>query len=82
MTTPAENTELYTENTKANKNQNLKNMLICITEWGNKKMLQAYCVKCRTKRDMINPQNKELKNGRIGKFSKCPVCKTNMFRIG
>ena len=45
-------------------------------------MLQAYCVKCRTKRDMIKPQNKELKNGRIGKFSKCPVCQTNMFRIG
>jgi len=44
--------------------------------------LQAYCVKCRTKRDIKNPQRVTLKNGRPATQGVCPVCGTKVFRIG
>lgn len=44
--------------------------------------VQAYCVKCRSKREMKDPQVTQLKNGRPAKKGKCSVCGTNMFRIG
>lgn len=44
--------------------------------------VQAYCVKCRTKRDMQNVEVTTLKNGRPAKKGKCGTCGTNMFRIG
>jgi len=45
-------------------------------------MVSGYCVKCRTKREMQNVTNVHLKNGRPARKGKCPVCKTNMMRIG
>ena len=44
--------------------------------------MDAYCVKCRTKRDMKDPQKTTLKTGRPAMSGSCPVCGTKMFRIG
>ncbi len=44
--------------------------------------MQAYCVKCRTKRDIKNPKNVTMKNGRPATQGVCPVCGSKMFRIG
>ncbi|MBI2937274.1 MAG: hypothetical protein HYY22_11340 [Thaumarchaeota archaeon] len=45
-------------------------------------MVQAYCVKCRTKRDIKNPQKITMKNGRPATQGTCPVCGTKVFKIG
>ncbi|MEK6839099.1 MAG: DUF5679 domain-containing protein [Candidatus Thermoplasmatota archaeon] len=45
-------------------------------------MVQAYCVKCRAKRDMKDPKRVTLKNGKPAMRGKCPVCGTTLFRIG
>ncbi|MGQ0376625.1 MAG: DUF5679 domain-containing protein [Nitrososphaerota archaeon] len=45
-------------------------------------MVQAYCVKCRKKVDIKDPQQTKLKNGRPATKGKCPICGTNVFRIG
>ncbi|CAI9832114.1 conserved hypothetical protein [Nitrosopumilaceae archaeon] len=45
-------------------------------------MVQAYCVKCREKRDIKDPQETQLKNGRPAVKGTCPDCGTKMFRIG
>ncbi len=45
-------------------------------------MPQAYCMKCRTKREMKNPEKVTLKNGRPATKGACPNCGTKMFRIG
>ena len=44
--------------------------------------MQAYCVKCRTKREMTNARAITMKNGRPSTQGICPVCGTKMFRIG
>ena len=45
-------------------------------------MPQGYCFKCRTKREMKNPQKVTLKNGRPATRGTCPNCGTKVFRIG
>ncbi|MBI2866291.1 MAG: hypothetical protein HYX99_02895 [Chloroflexi bacterium] len=45
-------------------------------------MPQAYCFKCRTKREIKSPSNVTLKNGRAAIRGACPVCGTKVFRIG
>ena len=45
-------------------------------------MTTAYCVKCRTKREIKDPQETTLKNGMPAVKGTCPECGTNMFRIG
>ncbi len=45
-------------------------------------MSQAYCVKCRKKREIQNPKKVVLKNKRPAISGTCPVCKTKVFRIG
>ncbi|MDP6101523.1 MAG: DUF5679 domain-containing protein [Dehalococcoidia bacterium] len=45
-------------------------------------MPQAYCMKCRTKREMKNPEKVTLKNGRPATRGTCPNCGTKMYRIG
>jgi NAD-dependent SIR2 family protein deacetylase len=42
----------------------------------------AYCVKCKSKRDMTHVTNVKMKNGRPAKTGSCEVCGTKMFRIG
>ncbi|MDP2949277.1 MAG: DUF5679 domain-containing protein [Chloroflexota bacterium] len=44
--------------------------------------MQAYCLKCRKKQEMRNPQQVTLKNGRPATQGTCPVCGTKMYRIG
>ena len=44
--------------------------------------MDAYCFKCRTKREINNPQAVTLKNGRPATQGTCPVCSTKLFRIG
>ncbi|MEO8612566.1 MAG: type I DNA topoisomerase [Chloroflexota bacterium] len=44
--------------------------------------IQAYCVKCKTKRDMLNPEAVYTQNGTPGTKGTCPVCGTTLFRMG
>ena len=44
--------------------------------------MQAYCLKCRAKREIKNPQSVTFKNGRPATRGTCPVCGTKIFRIG
>jgi Zn finger protein HypA/HybF involved in hydrogenase expression len=44
--------------------------------------MEAYCVKCKAKREMKNPQSVTLKNNKPATKGECPVCGTKMFRIG
>ncbi len=44
--------------------------------------MQAYCFKCRAKRDIKNPKKVTLKNGKPATQGTCPVCGTKVSRIG
>jgi len=44
--------------------------------------MQAYCVKCRAKREMKDAKAITMKNGKPATQGVCPVCGTKMFRIG
>ncbi len=44
--------------------------------------MQAYCVKCRTKREMKDTKSIIMKNGKPATQGVCPTCGTKMFRIG
>jgi len=43
--------------------------------------MQAYCVKCKAKKEMKDAQKVTLKNGRNAMKGKCPDCGTSLFRI-
>jgi hypothetical protein len=43
---------------------------------------QAYCVKCKAKREMKDAAQITMKNGRPATEGKCPECGTKMFKIG
>ena len=42
----------------------------------------AYCVKCREKREMNQPEAVYTATGTPGTKGTCPVCGTNMFKMG
>ena len=44
--------------------------------------MEAYCMKCKGKQTMSNPQEITMKNGRPATQGVCPVCGTKMFKIG
>jgi hypothetical protein len=44
--------------------------------------MQAYCVKCKAKKEMKNTKKITMKNGRPATQGECPACGTKMFRIG
>ena len=44
--------------------------------------MEAYCLKCREKREMKNPTAITMKNGKPATEGTCPVCSTKMFKIG
>ncbi len=44
--------------------------------------MQAYCMKCRAKREIRNAKAITMKNGRPATQGECPVCGTKVFRIG
>ena len=46
------------------------------------KFLEAYCVKCKTKREIKDPQPVFTDNGTPATRGTCPVCGTTLFRMG
>jgi DNA topoisomerase I len=44
--------------------------------------LEAYCVKCRTKREIVDPQPVFTNNGTPASKGTCPECGTTLFRMG
>ena len=44
--------------------------------------MEAYCMKCRTKREIKNPAKVTLKNGRPATQGTCPICGTKLTHIG
>ena len=44
--------------------------------------MEAYCMKCKTKREMKSPESTVMKNGRPATKGICPECGTKMFKIG
>ncbi len=44
--------------------------------------MQAYCMKCRKKVEIKNPQQVTMKNKRPATKGVCPTCSTKVFRIG
>jgi Zn finger protein HypA/HybF involved in hydrogenase expression len=45
-------------------------------------MVEAYCVKCRAKKEMKNPKAVTMKNKKPATQGTCPTCGTKMFKIG
>ena len=44
--------------------------------------IEAYCVKCKTKRKVKNPEETIMKNGRPAVKGTCSTCNCKVFRIG
>jgi DNA topoisomerase-1 len=44
--------------------------------------MEAYCVKCKTKREMADPEPVFTATGSPATKGRCPVCGTNLFRMG
>ncbi len=44
--------------------------------------MQAYCMKCRAKKEMKGPKAIKMKNGRAATKGVCSKCGTKVFRIG
>jgi len=44
--------------------------------------MEAYCLKCRTKREMSDAKSVTMKNGKPAMQGTCPVCSTKMYKIG
>lgn len=44
--------------------------------------MEAYCLKCREKREMQDPTPVTMKNGKSATSGTCPVCGTKMYKIG
>lgn len=44
--------------------------------------VEAYCMKCKAKGEMAEPQQVTMKNGKPALQGVCPKCKTKMFKIG
>jgi DNA topoisomerase I len=49
---------------------------------GMSETYQAYCVKCKTQREMVNPQPGYSSRGTAMTQGKCPVCGTTLTRMG
>ena len=45
-------------------------------------MVEAYCVKCKAKKEMQNATAVTMKNGKPAMKGVCPSCGTGMYRIG
>jgi hypothetical protein len=48
---------------------------------GESKM-EGYCVKCKAKKEIKDPQAVTMKNGKPATKGTCPTCGTTMFKIG
>ena len=45
-------------------------------------MVEAYCVKCKEKKEMKGAKEVTMKNGKKAMTGECPSCGTKMFKIG
>jgi hypothetical protein len=45
-------------------------------------MVEGYCVKCRSKKEMKNAKAVTMKNKKPATQGTCPTCGTKMFKIG
>lgn len=45
-------------------------------------MANGYCVKCKAPREITDPKQITMKNGRPATEGRCPVCGTRIFKIG
>jgi len=43
--------------------------------------VEAYCVKCKAKKNMSNAEKVTMKNGRSAMKGQCPDCGTGMYKI-
>ena len=43
---------------------------------------EGYCVKCKAKKEIKDPQDITMKNGRPATQGTCPDCGTKIFKIG
>jgi hypothetical protein len=60
----------------------MRNIISFVVNIKEEELMQAYCMKCRTKREMKNAKSIKMKNGKPATQGVCPVCGTKMFRIG
>lgn len=44
--------------------------------------MEAYCVKCKGKKEMKNAQQVTMKNKKPATTGTCPTCGTKMYKIG
>ena len=44
--------------------------------------VEAYCVKCKQKREMKDAEEVTMANGKKARKGTCPTCGTKMFKIG
>jgi hypothetical protein len=44
--------------------------------------MEAYCVKCKAKKEMKTPTAITMKNGKPATTGTCSTCGTKMFKIG
>ena len=44
-------------------------------------MTEGYCVKCKSKREMVDATEVTMKNGRKAMKGKCSKCDCGMYRI-
>ena len=43
--------------------------------------MEAYCVKCKAKKEMKDAKQVKMKNGRGAMKGVCPTCGTGLYRI-
>ncbi|MHB1001888.1 MAG: DUF5679 domain-containing protein [Armatimonadota bacterium] len=44
--------------------------------------MEGYCVKCKAKKEMVNPTPVTMKNNKPATTGTCTTCGTKMFKIG
>ena len=44
--------------------------------------MAGYCMRCRGSREIVDPQEVTMKNGRAATRGRCGECGATMFRIG
>ncbi|HEV2954098.1 MAG TPA: DUF5679 domain-containing protein [Candidatus Dormibacteraeota bacterium] len=44
--------------------------------------MEGYCLKCKKKVEMKNPEPITMKNGKPATNGTCPVCGTKIYKIG
>lgn len=44
-------------------------------------MAEAYCVKCKATKEMLDAEEVTMKNGRPAMKGKCKTCGTGMYKI-